>query len=163
MSLIANSKKLSLREVGRVTGYASDYLGFLIRKKKIRGKKIKKIFSWLVPKNELKKILQNTKNLANRDSSFLLRGEYFTLKDAAKLTGYSAAYIGWLIRKNKIKGKKKYNISWATNENAIKYYHIKKSRKESFLVKIIYSIKNNFDFSLGVQIHGLISAIFGFF
>lgn len=49
--------------------------------------------------------------------------EYITLKEAAKISGYSADYIGQLIRKGKIPGRQVYtNIAWVTTEEAIRTY-----------------------------------------
>ncbi len=48
---------------------------------------------------------------------------YITLKEAAELSGYSADYIGQLIRKKKLPGKQVYlNIAWVTTEEAIQAY-----------------------------------------
>ena len=88
--------------------------------------------------------------------------EYLTLKEASKLTGYASDYIGWLIRRGKIKGKKIYNASWITNEDAIKYYCVRKDRKKSLAQILFYFFKNNFNFSLGIPIYSLIPTILGF-
>ncbi len=46
-----------------------------------------------------------------------------SLKEAAKVTGYSADYIGQLIRAGKIPGKQVYsNISWVTTAEAVLDY-----------------------------------------
>ena len=46
-----------------------------------------------------------------------------SLKDAAKISGYSADYIGQLIRAGKIPGKQVYcNIAWMTTAKAIREY-----------------------------------------
>lgn len=46
-----------------------------------------------------------------------------SLKEAAQKTGYSADYIGQLIRAGKIAGKQVYtNISWMTTEDAVLNY-----------------------------------------
>lgn len=52
-----------------------------------------------------------------------LRDGYITLKEAAKISGYSADYIGQLIRKGKISGRQIYtNIAWVTTEDEIREY-----------------------------------------
>jgi hypothetical protein len=48
---------------------------------------------------------------------------YITLKEASQISGYSADYIGQLIRKGKIKGKQVYtNIAWVTTEDELRAY-----------------------------------------
>ena len=48
---------------------------------------------------------------------------YITLKDAAKISGYSPDYLGQLIRKGKLAGKQVYlNVAWVTTEKALKEY-----------------------------------------
>jgi hypothetical protein len=48
---------------------------------------------------------------------------YITLKEAARISGYSADYIGQLIRKGKIKGRQVYtNIAWVTTEEDLRAY-----------------------------------------
>ena len=49
--------------------------------------------------------------------------KYITLKEAAKISGYSPDYIGQLIRQGKIVGKPVYcNIAWMTTEEAVQSY-----------------------------------------
>jgi hypothetical protein len=63
-----------------------------------------------------------------------------SLKEAAKLTGYSADYIGQLIRSGKIPGKQVYmNVAWMTTAEAILEYKNKSSKNKS--VKDNISIK----------------------
>ncbi|MCL9972029.1 MAG: helix-turn-helix domain-containing protein [Candidatus Pacebacteria bacterium] len=46
-----------------------------------------------------------------------------TLREAAELSGYSADYIGQLIRKGKLPGRQVYtNVSWVTTPEAIDAY-----------------------------------------
>lgn len=48
---------------------------------------------------------------------------YITLKEAAKMSGYSPDYLGQLIRKGKLAGKQVYlNVAWVTTEQALKEY-----------------------------------------
>ncbi len=50
-------------------------------------------------------------------------GEYISLKEAARLSGYSADYVGQLIRGGKLPGKQVFsNVSWVTTEKAILEY-----------------------------------------
>ncbi len=58
-----------------------------------------------------------------KDKSFI------SLKDAAKMSGYSADYVGQLIRSGKITGKQVFsNVAWVTTEDAILEY-LQKERK----------------------------------
>jgi hypothetical protein len=52
--------------------------------------------------------------------------DLISLKEAAKLTGYTADYIGQLIRAGKIPGKQVYcNIAWMTTAKAVAEYKSK--------------------------------------
>jgi len=60
--------------------------------------------------------------------------ELISLKDAAKLSGYSPDYIGQLIRGGKIPGKQVYcNIQWMTTAKAVLEYKAKKAEKKGRL------------------------------
>ena len=49
--------------------------------------------------------------------------KYISLKEAAKLSGYSADYVGQLIRSGKLEGKQVFsNVAWMTTEEAIQKY-----------------------------------------
>lgn len=51
------------------------------------------------------------------------RSRYITLKEAAAIAGYSADYIGQLIRAGKLEGRQVYtNVSWVTTEKAVRAY-----------------------------------------
>lgn len=51
---------------------------------------------------------------------------YITLKEASERFGYSADYIGQLIRKGKIEGKQVYaNVVWMTTPEAMEAYLLK--------------------------------------
>ena len=50
-------------------------------------------------------------------------GQYITLKEAAKISGYTPDYLGQLIRKGKLDGKQIYlNVAWVTTEKALSAY-----------------------------------------
>jgi len=109
-------KYIDLKTAARISGYASDYIGWLIRKGKIKGKKVYTNISWQIPPKEIIKYCKKTKNLEIRDS-FLLKKKYLSLKEAAEISSYTSDYIGYLIRKGKIKGKEIYTgTSWLTTE-----------------------------------------------
>ena len=132
MKVNRDKKSIPLKEAGKITGYAPDYIGYLIRKRKIKGRKVYTSASWVIASEEIIKYRQKRKNLEVRDFS-LLNKKYLSLKEAAKISGYSPDYIGYLIRTGKIAGRKIYaGISWQTTEEAIrKYQGLKEKRKES--------------------------------
>jgi excisionase family DNA binding protein len=47
--------------------------------------------------------------------------KWITTKEAAELTGYDPAHIRWLIRKNRIKGKK-FGRDWMVERGALLVY-----------------------------------------
>lgn len=48
---------------------------------------------------------------------------YITLKEAAKISGYTPDYLGQLIRKGKLPGKQIYlNVAWVTTEKDLREY-----------------------------------------
>lgn len=58
------------------------------------------------------------------------KDEYISLKKAAELSGYSADYIGQLIRGGKLHGKQVYlNVAWMTTERDILNYMNKEAGK----------------------------------
>lgn len=59
--------------------------------------------------------------------------KYISLKEAASLSGYSADYIGQLIRKGKLEGKQVFShVAWTTTEKSLQTYmeQVKKTAKE---------------------------------
>jgi len=62
-----------------------------------------------------------------------------TLNQAAKLSGYTQDYLGYLIRKGEIKGKK-VGKSWFTTEEEVRNYIFKKSiRHEKLAIRGFFS------------------------
>ena len=121
--MLGKSKKyISLKEAARISGYASDYIGSLIRKGKIKGKRVYLNTSWEVLPSEIIKHRKKNNNLGGRDK-FLLRQRYLSLKEAAELSDYAPDYIGQLIRAGKIKGKKVYSGTvWLVEEGSLSVY-----------------------------------------
>lgn len=114
-------KYISLKEASRISGYSSDYLGWLIRKGKIEGKKVYLNTSWKVLTAEILKYCKNRKDIALNKSFF--NRKYLSLKSAAKISGYAPDYVGQLIRSGKIKGKKVHSgIAWLIDEKVLKRY-----------------------------------------
>jgi hypothetical protein len=62
-------------------------------------------------------------NLEGRDEGMANQKQYISLKEAAKMSGYSPDYVGQLIRAGKITGKQILsNVAWVTTEDAILEY-----------------------------------------
>lgn len=58
--------------------------------------------------------------------------ELISLKEAAGITGYSADYIGQLIRNGKLSGKQVFlNVAWMTTRDALEEYMRKDKRSGS--------------------------------
>ena len=65
--------------------------------------------------------------------------KYISLKEAASMSGYSADYIGQLIRGGKLEGKQVFsNVSWVTTEDAIQEY-LNKNKKSSDIPETLFS------------------------
>ena len=63
------------------------------------------------------------------------RSDYISLKEAAKLSGYSADYVGQLIRAGKLPGKQVFSsVAWVTTEAAILEYIQKEKKGKSNIV-----------------------------
>lgn len=145
MVLFKNQKYLSLKEAAKIFGYSPDYIGYLIRTGKIKGKKVYSNISWQIDKPTIieycRERKRDIKNLDIRDN------KYFSLKEAAKISGYAPDYIGYLIRKGKIRGKKISNqISWLVSRGEIKGYQ--KLKNQKLLSRKSVGQFSIFDFSL---------------
>lgn len=56
--------------------------------------------------------------------------KHITLKEAARISGYSSDYIGQLVRSGKLSGKQVYsNIAWVTTEAALEKYMFEQELK----------------------------------
>ncbi len=77
--------------------------------------------------------------------------KYISLKEAASMSGYSADYIGQLIRSGKLEGKQVFsNISWMTTEDAIRAY-LEKDKKITPKESYLYRTKEYFSSSDGLN------------
>ena len=57
--------------------------------------------------------------------------KYISLKEAAELSGYSADYVGQLIRSGKLPGKQVFlNVAWMTTKEALEGYMNKDKKAE---------------------------------
>ena len=53
----------------------------------------------------------------------MAKEKYISLKEAAELSGYSADYVGQLIRQGKLPGKQVFlNVAWMTTKEALEDY-----------------------------------------
>jgi predicted DNA-binding transcriptional regulator AlpA len=53
----------------------------------------------------------------------MAKDKFISLKEAAKISGYSPDYVGQLIRKGKLPGKQVFlNVAWMTTEEALDEY-----------------------------------------
>ena len=58
--------------------------------------------------------------------------EYISLKEAAQISGYTADYIGQLIRSGKLPGKQVFlNVAWMTTREALQEYANKSEKSET--------------------------------
>jgi len=77
-------KYLSLKEASEISGYASDYIGYLVRQGKIPGRKFYRGASWVTTRNSVKEYLDSKPGRKDRNFfnfSLPFRGEnYFSLK-----------------------------------------------------------------------------------
>ena len=116
------NKHITLKEAAKTSGYTPDYIGYLIRKGKIKGKKIYDNLSWQISPQEIIDYCRKTQHPIFTDP-ILLKKKLLSLKEAAKISGYTPDYIGYLVRKSKIKGKETFTgVSWLTTEKDIKKY-----------------------------------------
>ena len=57
--------------------------------------------------------------------------KYISLKEAAEISGYSADYVGQLIRKGKLPGKQVYKtVAWMTTRDALSAYVAQERRHD---------------------------------
>ena len=138
---ISNKKNLySLREIAPEVNYASDYIGWLLRNKKVKGKKVKTKPAWFIETKNFLEYCKKNEKLIYLDSK-LLEKKYLSLKEASKISGYARDYIGYLARKGIIKGKKKYiGWKWLVKRESLKKYKEKEKNifdfeKLSFFLK----------------------------
>ncbi|MCP6719145.1 MAG: helix-turn-helix domain-containing protein, partial [Patescibacteria group bacterium] len=141
---IRSKKYLTLKEAAKIFGYSSDYIGYLIRKRKIRGKKIYNNAFWKITKKSIVDYCQGRKRkVKNLDT----RDRYISLKEASIISGYNFDYIGYLIRKGEVKGRKVSNqISWLVRREEIKKYKLLKDKellnKDNKKKSLIFDISN---------------------
>jgi len=134
---IKEKKYISLKEAAKISGYHPDYIGYLIRSGKIKGKKISRRSFWRIAPEEIIKYCQQNLNKSDfikvkdfdLEDSEIIKKKYISLKEAAKISGYHPDYIGYLIRQGKLRAEKVYSgVAWLTTKEEIARYQ--KLRKE---------------------------------
>ena len=116
-----NKKYVTLNEASKLFGYSSDYLGFLVREGKIKGKKSYRS-SW---QTSVKEIIDYCYKRKKKVKKFYSLNKKISLKQASKISGYSFDYIGQLIRTGKLKGKNiKTQVSWLVSKEEVERYKI---------------------------------------
>ena len=69
--------------------------------------------------------------------------QFISLKEAAKMSGYSPDYVGQLIRSGKLSGKQIFsNVAWVTTEDAILEYLQKEKGTKTVPESLPYSVKD---------------------
>ncbi len=92
--------------------------------------------------------------------------KYISLKEASKISGYSADYIGYLIRTGKIEGRPVFtNIAWQTTPEAILAYKNKEHHRgrRKLTPKCLYKNTVSWFSTLKTTIFREIKLIFLFF
>ena len=85
---------ITLREASKISGYNPDYLGFLIREGKLRGKKVGR--NWLTTREDVKYYLDNlTVRQEKSQKSSLLRTGFMVL--AISLLVTFAVYFAYML------------------------------------------------------------------
>ncbi|PIV12795.1 MAG: hypothetical protein COS47_00665, partial [Candidatus Nealsonbacteria bacterium CG03_land_8_20_14_0_80_36_12] len=149
---------ISLKKAAETSGYSPDYLGYLIRTKKIKGEKVYSNISWQTTLEEIIKYSKKIKKNLDIQTPYFSKKKHISLKKAAKISGYSSDYLGDLIRKEKIEGKKIHSgVSWLISEEAVKKYQERK-----IYVQNQKEIAFNFSPYLNVIIPQRGNKIFGF-
>lgn len=74
---------ISLREASKISGYHQDYLSFLIRKNKLQGQKIGKV--WCVKEDDLRNFMQEKASLKSQEDLESDQVERFSQADKNKV------------------------------------------------------------------------------
>ena len=91
MYLFSGKEFITTKEAERVSGYSSDHLSRLVRLGKIAGRKVGRV--WYIDRESLAAVQ-------------VTAGEFITTREANKISGYSADYLGRLVRSGDIFGRK---------------------------------------------------------
>ena len=120
---------ITLKQASQISGYSSDYIGSLVRKEKIWGRKVSsKLGShWVTTAEEVLGYRDRKEKSRYREE------EYISLKEAAQVSGYAPDYIGYLIRTRKIQGKKmssEFGDYWVVSGEELARYQTERDGKE---------------------------------
>ncbi|MBD3208149.1 MAG: DUF2341 domain-containing protein, partial [Candidatus Nealsonbacteria bacterium] len=169
---IKKKRYLSPKEAGDIFGYNPEYLTFLLRTGRIRGRKIPANSFWQTTVGEVVHYCEE-QNREVKNIQFLdaVRNREIDLKEAAAISGYHPDYIGSLLREGRIAGKKiETQSSWQVAREEIKRYkkstdkHLSERDRTSLLslpqIKINLSL--NRSFALAVFVFLIFSLFSGF-
>ncbi len=67
MSNSSTEKLISLKEASKISGYASDYVGQLIREGKIKGKQVYRAVAWVTTEDAIRDYLKHARTRKSRD------------------------------------------------------------------------------------------------
>jgi hypothetical protein len=144
-------KYISLKEAAKIFGYSCDYLSYLIRKGKIKGKRISSKPSLQTTREailEYKEKREGGDGTLKDKYSGIDLNQWISLEEATRISGYHPDYIGWLIRKGKIKGRKIYSdYSWLTTKESIKKYQRELEKSKPKFVRIHHLLSKTFSIS----------------
>jgi hypothetical protein len=117
---------LSLKEASKILNYHPDYISYLIRSGKLKGVKNYSQKKWLISVESFLPYLEKKKTDLKEQERLreLSKSQTFiSLKEAAKISGLTPDYLGYLVRKGEIFGKKIYSkTSWGIREKDLRRY-----------------------------------------
>ena len=129
MVYLKNKKYFTVKEAATFFGYHPDYLLFLIREKRIKAERVPSSTFWQTTRSSITAYcLEKKKSI----KSFYLKDTYISLKQASKISNYSADYIGSLLRNGKIEGRRvRLQTSWRIKREELEKYKLLKDKKLS--------------------------------
>ena len=152
MEFFENKDYLSLKEAGEIFGYHPDYLSFLLRTGRIKGKKVHTNSFWQTTVGQIAEYCRKRKKEV-ADISLLDKtlDKKIKLEEAASISGYHKNYIAQLLREGKIEGKKiSAQPSWQVTAQEIKKYkslsdkHLSETDREKSYLSYVPGIKLSF-------------------
>jgi len=119
------NKHLSLAEASQLTPYSQEYLSLRARQGKLKAVKVGR--DWITTKEWLDDYLIRVKSASV--SRKKQKGEYISLREAAKHTKYSQEYLSLRVRQGKIKAVK-LGRNWATTKEWVDEYAARVSEQK---------------------------------
>ncbi|MDP2594043.1 MAG: hypothetical protein Q8P36_01770, partial [bacterium] len=106
MYLFSGKEFITTKEAERVSGYSSDHLSRLVRLGKVAGRKVGRV--WYIDRESLAAVQ-------------VTAGEFITTREANKISGYSADYLGRLVRSGDIFGRKVGRV-WVIDQKSLEAF-----------------------------------------